>query len=121
MGPDGVRLEHHANVSLVDRHRPALPAREEINLAQRDLAGVGDFQSRDAAKRGGFSTSARPQQGEEFSRFDGKTDSSDGGDFTAVDSVGFPQSFDFKHDQRLGPRSRIIQTNDAATLLVARS
>ena len=64
--PDGVGLEHHAEVALVRRHRHGLGGIEHHAAADLDAAGVGRLQAGDAAQRRGLAAAGGPEQADEL-------------------------------------------------------
>ena len=76
--PDGVALEHHAQVSLLGRQKDLVRHGGDVVALDLDVAAVGMLEAGDAPERRGFAASRRPQQGDELTLFDGEVDSRHG-------------------------------------------
>ena len=70
MGPDRVRLEHHAHPSLVGRQVNALLDRRHEPVANVYLARIGALQARDHAQRRSLAAAARSEKGQYRSALD---------------------------------------------------
>ena len=75
MRPDRIGLEHHSHVALVDRHQDVAGRRRKGAPQQRDLTGIGRLQAGEQTQRGSLATAGRAEEGEEFTRRDGESDS----------------------------------------------
>ncbi len=68
--PDGVGLEHHADVALVGRHHDMLLVRKDELVIDDDLAGGRPLETRETTQCRGLAAPRRPQHGVELAVLD---------------------------------------------------
>ena len=89
MGEQRITLKHHGGVATIRRQCV------DPLAADQHVAAGRVFKAGDHAQDCGFAAAGRPEQGDEFARFDGEGNVVDGGDFPAAGALeGFDEVFD---------------------------
>jgi len=74
MRPDGVGLEHHAELAMIGRHEQVGGCIAHHAAADRDAPGVVALQPGDHAQGRRLAAARRPEQGDELAVLDGEVD-----------------------------------------------
>ena len=98
VGPDGVGLEHHADLPVLGRRADAAAPGEDRVAVDLDLSGIRHFQAGHTAQQRRLAGAARAQEHEELAFGDSLRDVAESLHLVAADSEDFAQILDFKHE-----------------------
>src|SRR3990167_1739616 len=102
MRPDGIGLEHHSEIALVERDENVARRRKHHPSINRNLAGERPLQACNRTQGRGLAATGGPKQGEETSLFHLKADVAGGTQGLAAPGAIFGiERFDAEHGSKV--------------------